>query len=344
MATKTKVTINDIARIAGVSKRTVSRVINGSPLVGESTRARIEQAIAEHNFQPDKQARGLASKRSYLLGLVYDNPDALYIDQVQRAVLDVCANLGFELVVHPCHWSEDNFIDDCLTFISRSNVDGVLILPPVSESKTLAQALREAEHPYVRIASADLDDPQNIVISNEREAMADIVDHLLKLGHRDVAMITGPQEFFSSRERLEGFTESARNKGLNIPEQWLLEGGNSYESGIECAKQLLSGEQLPSAIFANNDEMAAGILRVANDLNIKIPEQLSVVGFDDNLFASRVIPSLTTMRRPVDKLATLATQKLIRAIQSEASSTGIETVVKPYLIERESSAQCKRTT
>ncbi|KFZ38565.1 LacI family transcriptional regulator [Shewanella mangrovi] len=340
MATENKkVTINDVARLTGVSKRTVSRVINRSPLVGEETRKRIEQVIESLNFQPDKQARGLASRRSYLLGLIYDNPDALYIDQVQRGVLSICTELGYELVVHPCKWHEQDFVDNCLKFISRSNVDGVLILPPVSESKLLAKALGDAGHPYVRIASADLDDHENIVISNEREAMAEIVQHLLELGHERMGMITGPLSYYSSQERMGGFVTAAKEAGKPIAEQYIVEGKNTYESGLVCAEKLLSLSARPTAIFANNDEMAAGIVRVAHTKGIKVPEQLSVVGFDDNLFASRVIPSLTTMKRPVEELAILATKKLLNRCQAEFFSQHLETVITPYLIKRESSAK-----
>lgn len=333
-----KITINDVARLAGVSKRTVSRVINGSPLVGEETRKRIQAVIDNVDFQPDKQARGLASKRSYLLGLVYDNPDALYIDQVQRGALSICSELGYELVVHPCKWHEPDFVENCLKFIGRSNVDGLLILPPVSESRELAKALQQADHPYVRIASADLDDHHNIVISNERAAMTEIIEHLVGLGHQQIAMITGPLSYYSSQERMGGFVSAAKDAGIIINKEWVIEGKNNYESGLTCAEQLLSQPQPPTAIFANNDEMAAGVIRVAYTRGIKVPEQLSVVGFDDNLFASRVIPSLTTMKRPVEKLAMLATQKLVNHFQHDASAQKLETIVDPYLIKRESTA------
>lgn len=336
MDKKSNTTINDVARVAGVSKRTVSRVINNSALVGEKTRAKIQQVIDELNFQPDKQARGLASKRSYLLGLIYDNPDALYIDQVQRGALEVCTKLGFELVVHPCHWNNADFIDDCISFIQRSRVDGVLILPPVSESRELAKALQERDFPYVRIASADLDDHSNIVISNDRMAMSEIAEHLLTLGHDDIAIISGPLHFCSSTERLEGLCSALKEKGHEVPKARILEGQNSYESGIECAKQLFASKPYPTAIYANNDEMAAGVMRAAKDCDIAIPEQLSLVGFDDNIIASRMIPSLTTIRRPVEQIASLATKKLIRSFASEASNETLEWEVTPYLIVRES--------
>lgn len=342
MQSKPNVTINDIARIAGISKRTVSRVINGSGSVGKQTRERIEAVIQEYNFLPDKQARGLASKRSYLLGVIYDNPDALYIDQVQRGVLSVCTTLGYELVVHPCKWRADDFIQDCLNFIKRSGVDGVLILPPVSESNELAKTLRALSFPYVRIASSELDEPQHLVVSRDRMAMEEIAKHLIELGHTAIKMISGPMQFRSSVERMEGFINSVNEQGVTIGSDDVIEGQNTYESGIDCARQLLSAETLPTAIFANNDEMAAGVIRVANDLGIAIPQQLSVAGFDDNLFASRIIPSLTTIKRPVEEMASYAANKLIHNINPNHETDEAHSAVKPYLIKRESTATCPR--
>lgn len=340
MQSKPNVTINDIARIAGISKRTVSRVINGSGSVGQATRERIEAVIQEHNFLPDKQARGLASKRSYLLGVIYDNPDALYIDQVQRGVLSVCTKLGYELVVHPCHWKSDDFIQDCENFIKRSGVDGVLILPPVSESNDLAIALRARSFPYVRIASSELDKPEHIVISRDRMAMEEIATHLIELGHTKIKMISGPMQFRSSVERMEGFVKAVNNFGVAITSEDVIEGQNTYESGIDCAKKLLTADVMPTAIFANNDEMAAGVIRVANDLGIAIPQQLSVAGFDDNLYASRIIPSLTTIKRPVEEMASYAANKLIHNINPNHETDEVHSAVKPYLIKRESTAKC----
>lgn len=342
MENKTNVTINDVARIAGVSKRTVSRVINGSEAVGKKTREHIETIIKEVNFQPDKQARGLASKRSYLLGLIYDNPDALYIDQVQRGALEICATLGFELVVHPCQWLNQDFIEDCLNFIGRSRVDGVLILPPVSESNLLAETLTKENVPYIRIASTDLEDSNNIVITKEREAMTELANHIVELGHKNVAIITGPMNYHSSKERLGGLTEVFSKHGIVIGPDNLIEGKNRYESGLECAKTLLSRSPRPTAILANNDQMAAGVIRAAFDLGIKVPEELSVSGFDDNIIASRIIPSLTTMRRPVEEISKLATQKLIQNIKPDPKASNNKITVTPYLITRESTTYVKK--
>lgn len=333
-----KPTINDVAREAGVSKRTVSRVLNGSASVGEKTRIQIQKIIERLDYSPDKQARGLASSRSYLLGLIYDNPDALYIDQVQRGVLELCSKHGYELVVHPCQYKSDKLVDDSLGFIRRSKIDGVIVLPPVSESRELAAALREHGHHYVRMASVDLDDHANVVVSDDRAAVGEMARYFVSLGHRDIAIISGPQHYRSSIERMEGFREGLRSQGLTLSEQRIVEGQNSYQSGLDCARTLLSGDTRPSAIFANNDEMAAAVLRVASSMGIRVPEQLSVAGFDDNILASRIIPSLTTVQRPVAAMATLAAEKIIQAIEHKGKPQREDFLVKPHLIIRESSA------
>ncbi|MBA6222645.1 LacI family DNA-binding transcriptional regulator [Colwellia sp. MB02u-18] len=335
-----KITINDVAKLAGVSKRTVSRVINRSPLVGENTLKKVEKIIKEVNFSPDKQARGLASSRSYLLGLIYDHDDSLSIVQVQQGALSVCAQLGYELVVHPCKSKETDFIEECINSINRSKLDGVIILPPISENKQLAAALRAANCPYVRIASVDFDDKLNIVVSDERTAMKEMAEHFVDLGHKNIAFISGPLSYRSSIERMEGFLFELRSANIEIAESHILEGENSYESGMKCAMELLTKETRPTAILANNDEMATGVIRVASDLGIKIPEELSVAGFDDNIYASRIIPSLTTIKRPIENMAALASQKLINKVQSEHSAPiKLCGEVKPHLIIRESTTK-----
>lgn len=329
-------TINDVARLSGVSKRTVSRVINGATNVGNATREKIDQVIKELNFSPDKQARGLAANRSYLLGLIYDNPDAMFIDQVQRGVLKICSAKGYELVVHPCTYRNSDFIDDCIHFVKRSNIDGVIILSPVSESKELASSLREQNIKYVRMASVDLDDHANMVVSDDRAALSDLARYLVSLGHSNMAVISGPKQFCSSIERLEGFCQTLESLGVEIPEERIIEGENSYESGINCARRLLIQSPRPQVIFANTDEMAAGVLKVAHEMGIRVPEQLSIAGFDDNLLASRVIPSLTTIQRPVSDMAQLAARKIIARIEGAQWGVEEEYLVKPHLIVRES--------
>lgn len=330
-----KITITDVARLAGVSKRTVSRVINDSPKVGEQTRARIKKIIDDLGYSPDVQARGLATRRSYLLGLIYDRPDAFYIDQVLRGILSVCREAGYELVVHPCDGQAEQLTQEALNFVSRSKLDGVIVLPPISENDRLARALEDAHVRYVRLASIPLDKPEHVVISNERVAVAEMIGHLIGMGHKRIGYITGPKGLISTRERLEGYRQALAGQGIEYDEDLVARGDYSFESGVRCSLALLGLRPRPTAIFASNDEMAVGVIDTARNLGLGIPKKLSVAGFDDSILASRINPALTTIRRPVREMAQLAASKLIAAIDGREDDARVGVILVPSLVERE---------
>jgi len=334
-----KHTINDIARLANVSKKTVSRVINESPFVREETRTRIAEIIRSTGFTPDPQARGLAFRRSYLIGLVYDNPNAPYVINVQEGALGALRRVGYELVVHPCDRNSPEFLSDIRQLVRRQKLDGMLILPPVSENNTLADALREIGCPYIRIISAALDEPQNLVQSMDRQSAAEVAEHLAKLGHTRIAMILGPTSYRSSQERLAGFSNALADRGLTLSPDYIAEGSYTFESGAACAEMLLSRTPRPTAIFAGNDETAAGVYRTAYLRGLRIPHDLTVIGFDDSPLASRLCPSLTTMRQPIRDMGRLAAEKLIAKISRTEGPSAAATTVFPHLVVRESSGR-----
>jgi LacI family transcriptional regulator len=332
----TKITINDVARLSGVSKRTVSRVINNSTKVGKATREKIQSIINELNYSPNAQARGLAARRSYLLGLIYDNPDALYINDVQRGVLSVCREFGYELVVHPCDMKSDRLNEEAVQFATRSKLDGVIILPPISENNDLAGVLAQAGVNYVRLAAMALDSTDHVVISNERSAAAAMAEYLLGLGHRRIGYIAGPRGMKSTRERLEGFCDALEKHGCKPARDMLARGAYTYESGVGCAKTLLSNPAPPTAIFASNDEMAVGAINAAREMGLRVPEDVSVAGFDDSSLATRITPTLTTIRRPVREMEQLATSKLIASIDGRVDDARVGIMVDATLMTRNS--------
>src|SRR3954467_9679283 len=250
-------TINDIARLASVSKKTVSRVINQSPLVQDATRARIQAVIDKFGYVPDPQARGLAFRKSFLIGLVYDNPNAQYIVNMMEGVLDAVRNTEYEVVVHPCDRKKPDFVTGVRRFVERQKLRGVILLPPVSENDELTRALTAADCAYVRITYTQLDDPSRMVISNDRLAVAEVANYLVSLGHKRIGYIAGPSGFRSAAERLAGFREGLEAGGVALPGDLIVEGGYTYESGVAGADKLLSLTPRPTAIFASNDEMAA---------------------------------------------------------------------------------------
>ena len=329
-------TINDVAERAGVSKRTVSRVINRSPHVNKATRARVEDVSRELNFIPNRQARGLAASRSFLLGLVYDVP-TLFINDIQKGILSVCADAGYELVVHACDARDRGLIDDVVRFVDNTHVDGVIILPPVSEIDELADYLEKKGVHYVRFASDLVDKPWKLVVTNYLPAITDMTGHLVELGHRHMGFISGPRDNLSSQKRQETFVEALSRYDLELPESMIAEGAFTYESGLKAGRQLLSRDPRPTAIFAANDEMAFGVMHVADEIGLKIPEDLSLVGFDGTPFSSFVVPALSTIRRQTDEMSRLGTRKLLSLIdEGPDAARGIETMVSPKFVPRQS--------
>ena len=162
-------TINDVARLANVSKKTVSRVINQSPFVNKDTRERIDAVIKELGYAPDPVARGLASRRSYLIGLIYDNPNPQHVIDTQQGILDIIRGSGLELVIHPCNRRDKDFLHGVRGFIDRQKLAGVILPSTVSEDEDLVAVLREHDTPYVRIASVLLDEAEHSIVTNDAE-------------------------------------------------------------------------------------------------------------------------------------------------------------------------------
>lgn len=325
-------TINDIARLAGVSKKTVSRIINRSPLVREDTREKVEALMREVGYTPDPMARGLAFRRSFLIGMVYDNPTAQFIVNMQYGALDTLRDSGFELVVHPCDSRSPNYIDGVRRFVQQQKLHGVMLVPRVSEDQALADMLDEIGVRYVRIAAVAMDKPERMVVTHDHDGAAEVADYLQTLGHRDIALITGPADYRSAIERTSGFVEALRRRGIELPPARVVEAGYTFESGVAAAERLLASTPRPTAIFCGNDEMAAGVYRAALRSGIQIPQQLSVVGYDDSPLASRLWPPLTSVRRDTRDTGRIAAAMLLQSQDGPRPMAS----VRPHLVIRDS--------
>ncbi|MEL6868364.1 MAG: LacI family DNA-binding transcriptional regulator [Pseudomonadota bacterium] len=330
-----KPTISDVARLAQVSKKTVSRVINHSPLVNAATRKGIQGLIDEIGYQPDPQARGLASRRSFLVGLISDNPTPQYVVSIQLGILDVVRKTGYELVVHPCDRNSNTFIEDARKFVEVQKLYGVILTPSVSEDERLAEVLRDLGCAYIRIASIALDMERRMIVTNDRMGARDAARHLAKLGHRRIALIAGRRSFRSSHERRAGFEEGLAEFGITMPKEYILQGDYTFESGLALGSAILDIDPPPTAVFASNDEMAAGVLQALHVAGQTPPDALSIVGFDDFETATRVWPRLTTIRTPARRIGRLAAERLLDVNGGEEGSSG-ENQTTPRLIERDS--------
>jgi LacI family transcriptional regulator len=321
MKKSTQPTINDVARLAGVSKKTVSRVINQSPLLNGDTRKRVEEVIAEIGYVPNPQARALALRRNFLIGLIHDNPNAQMVLGVQQGLLEVLRDTEFELIVHPVDRGSQSMMDDVRLFLERQRPYGVMLLPPISENDTLAELCAEIGCRFVRMGSAQFDQSINMVASNDREAVRGAVEHLVAAGHSRIGMIAGPHGFRSAFERQQGYEQALEDAGLPMQRTMIAQGDYTFESGMRAAERLLDLAPRPTAIFSSNDEMAAGALHVARQRGLDVPADLSIVGFDDTAIASHLWPPLTTVRWPIATMARAAALKLIADSEERAEET-----------------------
>jgi len=338
MQSQGKPTINDVARLAGVSKKTVSRVINRSPLLNGDTRAKVERVIADIGYVPNVQARALALRHNFLIGLIHDNPNAQMVMNVQAGMLEAMRDTEFELIVRPIDRGSSTMLQDIRAFLERQRLYGVMLLPPVSENEMVADLCRELGVRYVRMGSVTLDTADRMVASNDAEVVRDAVQHLVSLGHRRIGLIAGPHGFRSARERRKGFEEALVQAGIKLPRSLIADGNYTFETGMEAADRLLDLSPRPTAIFASNDEMAAATLHAARRRGMNVPEDLSIIGFDDTAIASHIWPPMTTVHWPIISMARSAALKLLADFFGDGHAVEEPSLFPSTLIHRASVA------
>ena len=334
-----KLTITDVARIAGVSKKTVSRVLNDEAGLNVHTRRHVEGVIATLGYTPNPQARALARGHNLLVGLIHDNPNAQTVMNVQQGMLEALRDTEFEMVVRPIDRRSANLLADLRAFIERQRLFGVLLMPPLSEDDLVAKLCEDAGCRYVRMGSAALDIPARMVASNDREGVREATRYLIELGHRRIALVAGPSGFRSASERRLGFEEALAEAGIDLPRWMVGEGDYRFESGQIVAERLLELNQRPTAILACNDEMAGGVVHAARLRGLDIPGDLSVVGFDDTPIAAQMWPPLTTVRWPVASMARAATNKLVFMDGDCGRAADEPSLFASTLIRRESTSR-----
>ena len=304
------VTITDVARRAGVSMKTVSRVLNAEPHVRQDVREKVLRIARELRYRPKVSARSLAGARSYQVGFVLSHVSP-YLLHAQLGALRACRERGFHLVVEQIETASPDLASDMETLTNGLAVDGVILLPTVCDNHVVLDALDHAAIPYVRVAPATARDRSASIEVDDEGAALNITDHLLDLGHRRIALIQGPPGHIASLRRLEGFRKALAARGLEPDPALLQEGAFLYRSGLDAAERLLALPEPPTAIFACNDEMALAVMAKAQSKGLGIPRDVSIAGFDDIVSASMVWPGLTTMRQPMADMAAAAAEIII---------------------------------
>lgn len=321
------VRIEDVALKAGVSMKTVSRVLNNEPNVRDATRKKVMAAVETLNYRPNPSARSLAGSRSYLVGLLYGRVSPAYLFEVQSGALEACNAAHYGLALHPCEVSDDELAEDVATFVRQSHVDGLVLTPPISDKAPLIAKLDQMGVPYVRISPMDSDVGATVNI-DEKQAAHDMMAHLLGLGHKRIGFIRGPKDHGASHWRYESYKEALQSAVVPFDESLVAEGDFTFDSGLAAGRTLLELSHSPSAIFASNDNMAAGVLHAAFEAGLRVPDDLSVVGFDDAPLARQIWPSLTTIHQPMRSMGRAAARQLLAMMDGE-------TIKHPQMLDYE---------
>lgn len=338
---KKRATIKDVAARAGVSYQTVSRVINDHPLVSESTRQNVQQAIADLDYRPSLAARSLPGRRSFVIGFIipYD-PDYLIRDPnllAQISGADAEANAhGYNVLLSTAGDSKSG-LEAYERFVRNHIGDGALVIETAS-SKEGGELLASQDYPYVSLGR-DLGNPNAYSVRTDNQSGArQATRHLLEKGHKRIGIINGPSmgAVAGLQERLEGHQQSLAEIGLSFDPALMLYGDYTRHSGEVAAQQLLSLPNPPTAIFAFNDRMAMGAIRAVQAAGLRAPQDVAVVGFDDIPAAADFNPPLTTVRGLSRKMGQVGAQMLFKLIAGETVEEK-EVILPKELVIRESS-------
>lgn len=304
-------TIKDVASAAGVSIATVSRVVNGEGQVSQATRETVLAVIDTLQYQPDMAARHMGGARSKWLALISHNPGIGFMQQLQGGAMDRCRAEGVMLSVHNCQYTGQDLVHELLGIVGQLKPRGVILPPPLSVSPQALQTLAERGVPFVRLCPTEDELPYPRVWFDDRASMRAMTEHVIGLGHRQLALIAGLPEGKQDGRR-DGYLDAVRAARLPGAEANILPGGFTFDAALPVATALLKRKRRPTALLCASDDMAAAAVRAAHDLGLRVPEDVSVTGYDDGYIAAILSPSLSTVHAPLRELGAAAADLLIK--------------------------------
>lgn len=340
-----KPTIDDVAAHAKVGRTTVSRVLNNSPAVKDEVRQRVLDSVAALNYKVNMQARSLASNSSNNIAIVHasdfdSEPNSYYQSGLELGALRACSDLGYSMQTHTINQNNDEFFSKILQVISDNNYDGVILTPPFSDNFELVSEICNRKLPLVCISAGKQTRKIAPSIGIDDECAGyDLAKYLLSLGHKYFGYIRGLKGHISAEDRYDGFVRALKEFDID-PSTAIVERGNfTFKSGIEIAQLIFSKPNRPSALICANDDMAAGALLSAHKMGLNIPQDISIVGFDDTPVSEIVWPPLTTIHQPLKKLGRGAVELLIDCINNTPTAQRHDMKFIPFTLQvRESTA------
>jgi LacI family transcriptional regulator len=336
-------TIRDVAQAAGVSIKTVSRVLNDEPFVRDETRAKVMAAVSELGFVTNLSAKRLAKGRALTIGLIYHNASWHYILDVQRGLLDTARAAGYGTLMHPCDMARPADAREIIELAAQRQVDGFIFTPPADNARALLETLDRMEVPFVRLTPSDRVSAWPYVTASDRAGAYEMTRYLLGLGHRLVGFIHGPTEQRAAHDRFTGYRDALAEAAIGLDECLVCHGDDHFDAGLEATRSLLQVKSQPTAIFCNNDEMASGACFAVHEAGLQIPGNVSVAGFDDIPLARQIWPPLTTVCQPIYDIAAAATRLLITLL-GRGTPPSLHLEIPTHLIFRASTAPPKEKT
>ncbi|MFC4811142.1 LacI family DNA-binding transcriptional regulator [Paenibacillus sp. GCM10023250] len=327
-------TIHDVARLAGTSKSTVSRYLNGQQ-VKKATQEALEKAIKELNFHRNANARRLVLDRTNSIAVVVDNISNIFYSGIIRGIETVANMKGYNCVF--LSWTS-NYEDEIsfLNLLYEGQIDGIILVSFQKRAKQDLERIRDSSYPIALIGDhGEMEGIFSVDVDNAA-GVYEIVEYLHGLGHRDIAYISGPDHAAANKYRFKGYLAAMENLGLTYNPEWVMQSDWSNQGGYQAMKKLLQADGF-TAVVASNDETAIGALRAAQEHGLNVPKRMSIVGFDDITISEWVYPSLTTVRQPFRDIGMQAARGLFRKIGGSAEDDGDNHhLLKPTLIIRDS--------
>lgn len=344
-----RITIKDIAAFANVSTATVSLALNGSPLVAEETAKSIRKLANKHGYCSNAIARRLSKGCSetitlFILGDREDRAGWLlsstwtYISPILKGAGLALSNSNYNLQFEVLTGNESNNLTRIMNIVNENSADGILIL---THDKTDSPIWREIEKfnlPQV-IINANISSKLSSVETDNYQGARDAVNYLLSLGHRKIAHIAGPGNSFNAQDRLKAYLDTLQKAGIIPQTGYIIEGDWRVDSGCGIMQQLLELADPPTAVFCANDHMAVGAMKAMNGKGMKLPKDMSLIGFDDSELAESVFPALTTIHQPLEEIGRIAAEEIYRSIHNHFDDTIRHIVIPTQLIVRESCAE-----
>lgn len=334
-----QVTIIDVAREAGVSYSTVSRVVNNKSYVNPETRQRVLEAMHKLGYQANLAARSLASGRSNVIGLLVHGTISQYTGEIIRGIDDALVTAQYEMMLYTSHRQKSREVD-YVNMMVRGLADGLLLLLPLDPEQYL-DSLRRQGFPYVLIDRKGDSAKDSSVTAANREGVYKAIRYLIDLGHRRIGCITGNLDVAVAFERLDAYKQALADYHIPFDPDLVKEGDFLQPSGLANGHALLAHPTPPTAIFASSDLMALGVMDAARARGLQVPDDLSLIGFDDIPMAAVAHPGLTTVRQPLEDIGRIATEILLRAIKDPDHSPEV-VVIPTELIIRGTTAPVPR--